>query len=150
MKFLHAQPPGISARVRVLIASLLLTWGCGGPKLVQIRGRVLVDGIPAEGAQLLFHPNDPAGKIASGVADKDGAFTLVSDMDAGVMPGKYTVTVNWPDPAVKPTESQKMMGTFDGGPDLLKGKYVMKDKSGLSAEITASTKELPAFDLKRK
>jgi len=43
-----------------------------------------------------------------------------------------------------------MMGNAEPGPDLPKGRYIMKEKSGLIAEISSSTKELPIFELKTK
>lgn len=131
--------------------SVALMAGCGGPSLVKITGKILVDGAPATGAVLLFHPvNNKDASVATGVAESDGSFTLTSNMNAGVLPGKYIVTASWPDPSVKPTEAQKMMGNAEPGPDLLKGRYIMKDKSGLTAEVSSSTKELPAFELKSK
>ena len=71
----------------------------------------------------------------------------MSDLRPGIPVGSYDVTVTWPDPSVKPTESQRMQGLFDGGPDLLKGKYSMLGKSGLVQEVTASSKDLPPIEL---
>ncbi len=68
----------------------------------------------------------------------------------GIPAGTYQVTIRWPDPKVKPTDAQKMTGMFNDPPDLLKGKYENKAKSGLKAEITSSTTDLPAFELTTK
>jgi hypothetical protein len=129
---------------------LLTSLGCGGPKLVDVTGTITVDGRPAEGAALLFHPESGTGSVSSGVANSEGKFSLVSNMEKGVLPGRYKVTVIWPDPSRKPTETQIMMGTAEPGPDLLKGRYASKDKSGLTAEIVASSKALPPFELNTK
>ena len=134
-----------------LCLAVTLTAGCSGPNLINITGKITVDGAPAVGAVLYFHPVDIEGaSVASGVAESNGVFKLNSNLNAGVLPGKYVVTVSWPDPSVKPTEKQKMMGNAEPGPDLLKGRYIMKEKSGLNAEISSSTKELPTFELKTK
>ena len=125
--------------------------GCGGPVLIKTQGKITVNGAPAVGAVLLFHPVDnKEAPVASGVAESDGSFTLTSNMNEGVPPGNYQVTVTWPDPAHKVSEAAKMRGDAEPGADLLKGKYVMKDKSGLTAQITSTTKELPPIEIKTK
>ena len=87
------------------------------------------------------------GVTAAGTTDSQGSFTLTSGMDKGLTPGKYAVTAVYPDPAVKPTQAQMMQGTFEPGPDLLKGKYANKATTSLEVEITSSTKELPVIAL---
>jgi len=140
------------ARLLLLLLIAILQIGCGGgPKRLPVSGSVSVDGKPAVGATLLFHPVDSKQiSIGSGNADKDGKFSIVSDSEVGLVAGTYVVTATWPDPAVQPTPAQKMTGMFDVGPDLLKGRYESKDKSSLKLEITNTTKELPPFELKSK
>ncbi len=131
--------------------AICLVAGCGGPALIKPKGKISVNGTPAVGAVLLFHPvEDKEAPVASGVAESDGSFTLTSNMSEGVLPGKYIVTVTWPDPAHKVSEAAKMRGDAEPGQDLLKGKYIMKDKSGLTAEISSSTKEIPPIEIKTK
>lgn len=132
--------------IAVLACSLLA--GCStGPKLIPVTGSVTVKGKPAEGATILFHPEDTAQVTASGVTEADGSFSLLSAMQPGVLAGKYKVTVTWPDPTKQPTEAQIMMGTAEPGPDLLKGKYASRDVTTLSVEITSTTTTLPPFAL---
>ncbi len=107
----------------------------------------MVKGKPAEGAVLMFFPSDPKITTASAVAETDGTFKVFSDGEAGLVVGKYQVTISWPDPTKKPTQAQMMMGTGELGPDLLKGKYSSKDTSTLSVEITPTSKTLPPFEL---
>ncbi|MFM2217228.1 MAG: hypothetical protein RL240_1546 [Planctomycetota bacterium] len=136
----------------ILFVGLTLT-GCGngGPSLVNVTGTINVDGKPAEGATMIFFPNDAAMTlIPSAQADAGGKFTVITDGKNGIPTGSYDVTVTWPDPSVKPTESQRMQGLSEPGPDLLAGKYGKKGASGLKVDISASSKELPAFDLKNK
>ncbi len=147
-------PRSISIRSRLFTLSTLaicLMAGCDGSDLTQPKGKITVNGEPAVGAILLFHPvDDKEAPVASGVAEKDGSFNLTSNMAEGVVPGKYIVTVTWPDPAHKVSEAAKMRGDAEPGQDLLKGKYVMKSKSGLTAEIIKSMKELPPIEIKTK
>lgn len=137
----------------VLLLTIFVS-GCSvsdDEKLIQVFGSIKVDGKPAEGATLLFHPEGAqASTVASGTSGSDGKFALISNMKAGIAAGKFKITVIWPDPSVKPTEKQMMSGMSFDAPDLLKGRFVMKEKSGLTAEISSSTKELPPFELKTK
>ncbi len=116
--------------------------GCGGGSgLVQVKGVVKVDGKQTEGVQLTFHPAD--GKMpSSAVSEAGGAFTVTTDLNPGIPPGSYTVVAIYPDPSVKPTESQRMQGLFEPGPDMFKGKYATKEK-GIKVEVTKSTVDLP-------
>lgn len=149
MSFMLNRVTIATATLAVLLASCT---GCapGNPR-VPVTGKITVDGMPAEGAVLFFHPEDGNMEwLASATADANGSFSLVSNMEPGAKPGKYKVAVTWPDPKVKPTESQKMMGMVEPGPDLLKGKFGNKESSGLTAEIASDTKELPPIALSKK
>ena len=140
-----------STKLIVANLAIVLMAGCGGPKLPKVTGKIMVNGAPAVGAVLLFHPvNNPEARIATGVAASDGTFTLMSEMKEEVQPGNYMVSLTWPDPAHKATEAQKLRGEAEPGADLLKGRYVTKEKSGLSIKIEGTTKELLPFELKTK
>jgi hypothetical protein len=128
---------------------LIVMAGCGGPTLPPVTGKVMVDGNPAEGAVLLFHPTG-SGTTGSAVADSNGAFSIIYDMNPGIPPGRYQVAITWPDPAVKTSERDLMMGNFQTGPDLLKGRYDSKDKSGIAIDVEATTTELPTIELSTK
>ena len=125
--------------------------GKGGPSLVPVTGSVMVDGKPADGASLIFFARDASSTlIPSAQADASGKFSIITDGKNGIPTGSYDVTVTWPDPSVKPTESQRMQGLIESGPDLLGGKFGKKGTSGLAVDISASSKELQPFDLKTK
>ncbi|MCU0713621.1 MAG: carboxypeptidase-like regulatory domain-containing protein [Pirellula sp.] len=125
-------------------------WGCGGSSLPQLSGTVTVNGTPAVGALVIYHPQGD-GKVATGVADAEGKYQLVTDAEVGVTPGKYQVTVTWPDPNHKQEAGSLLsQASSEPGPDVLKGKFAKKEASGLSAEITASTKELQPIALTTK
>lgn len=127
----------------------LVLAGCAKPvEHVQAGGAVFVDGEPAAGLQVIFHPQDiQGGTVASGITNEEGFFTLLSGLEAGVLPGNYRVVAIWPDPSVKPTEVEVMMGTAEPGPDLLGGRYSSLQSSTLTAEIHAGSMVIPPFEL---
>jgi len=130
----------------------LAALGCGGSGggLVPVKGVVKVEGKPAAGAVVTFHLQDGGmnNSPATAIAGPDGSFSLTTGEAQGVKPGKYKVTVTWPDPSKKPSQKEIMMGAsvYDG-PDLLGGKYASSQKSPLEVEITSGTKEIAPFEL---
>jgi hypothetical protein len=134
------------------VAFALATASCGAPDLAAVTGRVLVEGKPAARAVVMFHP-DWASDInafpATATTAVDGTFSLASGDRSGARPGKYVVTVVWPDPNKVLTDAQKMMGVspYDA-PDLLRGRYATRDKSALRAEVKPGVNALDPFDLK--
>src|SRR4029079_18674285 len=90
-----------------------------------VRGQVSVNGDPAAGAVIVFHP-DGGGLQAvppTAVVARDGTFALATGDKPGAAAGNYVVTVTWADTSKKPTEQQVMMGAnpYDG-PDRLQGR----------------------------
>lgn len=138
-----------SLRAAYLLAGCFIL-GCGGNSLTQVSGTITVDGAPATGALVIYHPVGD-GKMATGVADGQGKYQLVTDAEVGAPAGKYQVTVTWPDPNQKPDAGSLLsQGNSESAPDLLKGKFAKKSTSGLNAEIAPGTKELPAIAIKSK
>jgi hypothetical protein len=142
---------GIARRVGlgfVLFAGLVTTACSSGPKLYPVTGKVMVKDQPAVGALVMFFPEGSSGTNPStGVCGDDGTFTLSTGTGVGAPAGKYVVTVTWPDPKVKYTEQQKMMGMTGDAPDLLRGAY-SKEKSTLRAEVKAEPTTLEPFAIK--
>lgn len=140
-------------RVAVALLSFQLLAGCGGESsdLVQATGTITVDGKPAAGAGVTYFPSTTtdATTVASGAADQNGKYTLMSDVKPGIAPGNYKVSVIWRDPA-KQKETAMSMGEIKDPPDLLKGRYADPNRSKLTAEVTDSTTELPALELTTK
>lgn len=140
--------------ILVLLAILILAGsGCGGTKgnnLPKVTGSVTVDGQPADGAVLLFYPEGGRAATATGTADASGKFTVITNMEPGIAVGRYKVTASWPDPAQRATAEDLQRGISKDAPDLLGGRYVAPDRTPLSAEITGTTKDLPAFELSTK
>ncbi|MFO0810865.1 MAG: hypothetical protein U0746_19730 [Gemmataceae bacterium] len=134
----------------LLVASVA---GCArGEKLVPVTGKVMVSGKPAVGALVMFYTDgtpDPHVTPATATVKDDGSFSVATGATGGMRPGKYIVTVVWPDPSKKPTDAQRMMGySPSDAPDLLAGRYATREKTSLRAEVTAGENALPPFDLK--
>ncbi|MFM8214054.1 MAG: hypothetical protein ACKN82_05360 [Pirellula sp.] len=118
--------------------------------MVPVTGSITVDGKPANGATVIFHPTDKEQKlIPAATTDEGGKFALATSARVGAPVGSYDITVIWPDPSVQPTPAQKLQGLGEQGPDLLGGKYAKKGETGLKADITSSTKELPPMQLSK-
>jgi hypothetical protein len=136
----------------VFLATLALAiTSCGGDELHPVTGAVRVDGKPAMRAVVMFHPENPASLHevpATAITADDGTFQLATGAKHGVKPGKYIVTVIWPDPSKVLTDAQKMTGVspYDA-PDLLGGRYATRDKSSLRAEVKSGSNSLEAFEL---
>ena len=60
-----------------VVCALLPLSGCGSNSadLMPVSGTILVDGKPADGAVLLFHPKSGEGPVAWAVADATGRFS---------------------------------------------------------------------------
>ena len=99
----------------------------------RLRTEVLVNGQPATGAVVCFHPTggEPLPLVPTGEVQDDGSFVLSTYKPGdGVPEGEYVVTVVW-------KEKQRALGKWrDVGPDKLKGTYADKSKSALRVHIT--------------
>jgi hypothetical protein len=89
-------------RFRVPLAALLVLTAAGcsrsGSDVTPVSGRVTVDGKPAAGAVVTFHPLTPTADAArpTARADEDGRFRLTTRAESdGAPPGEYRVTVAW-------------------------------------------------------
>ena len=147
------RPPLRRSAVGLLFAALAVAGpACSsGDGLHPVRGQVSVNGDPAAGAVIVFHP-DGGGLQAvppTAVVAPDGTFALATGDKPGAAAGNYVVTVTWADTSKKPTEQQVMMGAnpYDG-PDRLKGRYATPQQSPLRAEVKAGDNRLPPFELK--
>jgi hypothetical protein len=81
---------------------LLAPWlaaGCGGPKLGQVEGVVLIDGKPVKDILVTFIPNsneNTVGPNSTAVTDENGHYQLVCDDSArrpGAVIGAHRVTL---------------------------------------------------------
>ena len=72
-------------------SACLLAVGCGAGHS-KVTGIVTLDGQPLAAANVVFTAED-GSRIASGLTDAAGNFTLMSDNKEGALPGKYKVSV---------------------------------------------------------
>src|SRR5437868_6640610 len=92
-------------RTRWLVFMLPILAGCGGP--VQVRGRVLLDEKPVEGAAVMLMPMR-GGHPASGITDANGAFRLTTfKQNDGALPGEYKVVVSRSEGLPPPPDAER-------------------------------------------
>jgi hypothetical protein len=151
------QPAGVSMppksiRPALLLCALLSASLCscqGGKRFYSVHGRVSVDGKPAEGVTVVFHPleqTDPPLQPYA-VVGSDGSYKLLSwlveerELKEGAPAGEYKITCVW-----YPADLGKYGGVGEL-PDRLGGKYSDKDKSGLTATVAEAPTEVPPIEL---
>lgn len=137
----------------ILTLGLLILSGCGsgGSSLVTAKGKVLVDGAPAGGAILMFHPESSSNKtVSTAITEADGTFTPITDVDPGIPEGSYRVTVTWPEQKAASEGPKFGVSESADPPDLLKGKYSSRDKSKLTVTISRTKTELEPLELTKK
>lgn len=147
----HSAPCFPSLALRWLpVAAALLGTSCGGG-LNPVEGKVLVQGQPAKGAVVVFHPKgkDTLTTVRpTGVTDDSGTFRLSTHKPGdGAAAGEYVVTVVWPD-ETKAAKTTLTMEPPPDPPDRLQGRYADRAKSGLQAVVKSGRNQLEPFDLK--
>ncbi len=95
-------PRGLGPVVGILALTALCPACSSGRKPVHpVRGQVLVNGKPADHAQVLLHPVEGGSEAAeivrpAGQTDDQGYFNVTSYLNSdGAPEGDYTVTVTW-------------------------------------------------------
>jgi len=131
---------------------LLAFVGCGDDggriKVYPVTGKVLVNGQPAEGANVAFFGSTPelqgpAAIVPTGTSNAEGVFELTSfDPGDGAPEGTFNVTVIWPEP-IPPNVDQEMYQPKDR----LNGRYANPDTPNLTARVEQGGGELPPFEL---
>jgi hypothetical protein len=137
------------------ICVLLGLVGCskddGRIPVYPVTGKVIVNGAPAERAQVVFYPiadelRKPGMPIPSAATDANGVFRLRSyDPGDGAPVGKFNVTVFWAGPARSGADEESESYVPN---DRLGGRYADPKKSGLTATVEEGGGELPPFELK--
>jgi hypothetical protein len=107
-----------------------------------VSGQVLVNGRPAQGAEVFFHLSGYSGErsvLPRGRTDAEGRFSLSTyAADDGAPAGDYRVTVKWPAHRRGP----------EPGPDRLGGRFARPETSALTAHVEKGSNRLPPFDLR--
>jgi hypothetical protein len=149
-------PRTVRATVRLapVLTVVLCCASCSkGKPLYPVRGQVFVDGKPAEGALVVFHPvednpSESAVLRPSALVGEDGSFRVGSYKPKdGAPAGEYRVTVQWLPPDL--SRNRHLYADGKVNPDKLGSRYANPKTSGLRAEVTEGSNELPAFQLKK-
>jgi hypothetical protein len=92
-------------RHRFFLAALVgifLMGELGCSRLVKVKGVVKLDGVPVEGAGVVFAREGDQGRPAVGQTDSEGVFVLTTFRDGdGALRGEYKVTIIPPQEAAK-------------------------------------------------
>lgn len=100
--------------------------------IAQVSGKVLFNGQPPTGAQVLLHPQGhalPAGVAAAATVQDDGSFQpRIYGDEPGVPPGNYVVTLQW----FKIVEGE---GGAGRGPNVLPREYARSETSPLKVTV---------------
>jgi hypothetical protein len=149
-------PRLVCQALRVVVAlSLLGLVACGDsrgyPKVYPVKGKILVNGQPANDCQIYLNrtaggdPQAPQVKPQA-ATNENGEFQLTSyNANDGAPEGEYVVTIEWRDRVglMKAAE----------GVDQLDGVYATVDKTkglpGFLIKVERKPLELPPFDLKQ-
>lgn len=151
----HRAPPLPLARVVCVV--LLLVGSCLGCRrpgvdalpVYLVKGEVFVDGKPAEGAVIAFHPTERTewkSATSRGIVNRDGAYSLTTYVaNDGAPEGEYVITVYWPERLINPD------GEGDSLPaDKLQHRFARSGKSNLRAMLGREPVTLARVDLKDK
>jgi hypothetical protein len=120
-----------AALVAIFCTALL---GCGSD-LASVTGTVTLDGKPLacnekKCGTVQFSPEGGHGRAASGALDENGKYHLSSGSQAGVLPGKYSVSI-WAQEIIP----NKIPGGAPGGRLVTPEKYGDIKKSGFTADV---------------
>jgi hypothetical protein len=133
--------------IRKLVAVALLAvgaLGCTQSDTVPVTGVLTFKGQPADQAEVMFNPK--TGRIATGVTDANGRFTLsTAKPNDGALPGEYIVTLCEYYPPDKPP---KMPPPGQPLPSRFPPKYGDPAKSPLTVTVERGGKNDFSFEVK--
>jgi hypothetical protein len=140
----------------LVIAASFAAVSCGGPPgHYPVTGKILCNGEPAEGVDVLFHlkgDTDPDPHTPHGSTDESGVFTLECKDGPGALPGEYTVGIRWLDyntPEGKNLRGKNKIRYKTYPEDMLKGRYSDLANPKFFATIKSEKNELPPFEITR-
>ena len=125
----------------VILAFLILITGCARSPL-PVQGTLTVDGRPLANANVIFVPDDPDGKSATGTTDASGAFRLTTfKLHDGAMRGSYKVTVTHserieiPADIKDPDEQKAFLASQPVKPSVIPQAYTQSDQTPLKHRV---------------
>jgi hypothetical protein len=132
--------------IRRFFAAALLAvcvLGCTQSDTVPVTGTLTFKRQPADKADVMFNPK--TGRIATGVTDANGRFTLsTAKPNDGALPGEYIVTLGEYYPPDKPP---KMPPPGQGLPSRFPTKYGDPNTSPLNAKVERGAKNDFQFEV---
>ena len=143
--------PSLTLRGSLLLGlslALLCSLSCssGKRKLYPVRGKVLCDGQPAEGAIVALHALDasqPMKELPTSRVKADGTFSIGTyDPEDGAPPGDYKVIILW-----LPPDAEAQMIKTGKYPNKLPERYGDPKTSSLKIQVNEGTNEVHVFDL---
>jgi hypothetical protein len=131
-------------RLLIPLALLAAAAGCSKKSAPQlpvhpVTGQVVVNGQPAAGAMVVFHPKDQAAGLPTpnAVVDKQGNYTLSTYAASdGAPAGEYVVTVVW-------RLMVQKNGEFEPGPNLLPPAVSKPTSSKIAARVAEGANTVP-------
>ena len=122
----------------------LVVAGCGQSETVSVSGTITLKGKPADQAEVMFNPKG-AGRMATGVTDANGKFTLsTAKPNDGAMPGEYVVTLGEYYPPGKAPAMPPKGGLL---PSRFPPKYGDPQQSPLNAKVERGGQNDFQFDI---
>lgn len=110
-----------------------------------VEGTLLVDGLPAEGAEVRLHalPVEGWTAVPLAVTRRDGSFSVRTNAwQAGVAPGDYRVTVTWKPRVVRGED-------FSAGPNVLRSPFADPATTPLRVTVRPGTNRLDPWQFSR-
>lgn len=142
----------------VVCAGLVLMAGCSGgasdfdEELISVTGSVKINGEPASGVALAFHPEDgTSGTGGYAVTDENGSFVVMHrSQKEGIEKGKYKVTFSkFTMEDGSPIPEGKDLADVGGGVQVIPASYNSIERTGEVADISENPGTLD-YDLKIK
>jgi len=140
----------VYSRIALVMAPLLVL-GCGGEKVPAthaVKGVVMFEGKPLEGADVQLipsNPTDPAVRSAGAVTDSEGNFAVKTFWNGetqldGALPGDYGIAVTKMEkrdvpPEMKPEDVMAMHMKLGAPKPLLPQKYAAPTTSGFRVTV---------------
>jgi hypothetical protein len=136
----------------IVVATAILVAGCSGAKgpakkvCYPVKGQLVVQGKPAEGALVILQPKDNPNVaewsegFPRATTGTEGKFELGTYADTdGAPAGDYVVLVSWTPPNPQNEETSL--------PDRLGGRYSDPATSKLTAKVEPRPTELPPINI---
>ncbi len=134
-------------RTALLAIVCCIPVACNKPaaELFPVRGEVFLEGKPAAGASVVFHPVDEdAGTAAYATVQEDGSFELSTYGERdGAEPGKYLVTLSWRD-------EKKVDDEIVNGPDRFNDRFSNPKTTTIKVTVVEGENVVPRYDFKEK